>query len=172
VVPTGVSELRAANHTPHHQPVAKEAVGNPHAPAIRVPNAHIVARRYRWAIGGIIRRLGANISTTACWPHRALAAYKRVTFLLIGPFSALHHRHEFPLLGAPANKRPDMREHFVIDPLISKRQQLLLATQLCRMVLKVSAPIPNPPLRTTPPPLSRDVFPSCRPRRRDAEQQM
>lgn len=32
---------------------------------------------------------------------------------------------------------PDMREHFVIDPLISKRQQLLLATQLCRMVLKV-----------------------------------
>lgn len=32
----------------------------------------------------------------------------------------------------------DMREHFVIDPLISKRQQLLLATQLCRMVLKVN----------------------------------
>lgn len=32
---------------------------------------------------------------------------------------------------------PDMREHFVIDPLIGKRQQLLLATQLCRMVLKV-----------------------------------
>lgn len=31
-----------------------------------------------------------------------------------------------------------MREHFVIDPLIGKRQQLLLATQLCRMVLKVS----------------------------------
>ncbi|MCJ1344959.1 T-complex protein 1 subunit epsilon, partial [Peltigera leucophlebia] len=30
----------------------------------------------------------------------------------------------------------DMREHFVIDPLIGKRQQLLLATQLCRMVLK------------------------------------
>lgn len=30
-----------------------------------------------------------------------------------------------------------MREHFVIDPLIGKRQQLLLATQLCRMVLKV-----------------------------------
>lgn len=30
-----------------------------------------------------------------------------------------------------------MRKHFVIDPLISKRQQLLLATQLCRMVLKV-----------------------------------
>lgn len=32
----------------------------------------------------------------------------------------------------------DMRDHFVIDPLISKRQQLLLATQLCRMVLKVN----------------------------------
>ena len=26
----------------------------------------------------------------------------------------------------------------MIDPLISKRQQLLLATQLCRMVLKVN----------------------------------
>jgi hypothetical protein len=35
------------------------------------------------------------------------------------------------------NSITDMREHFVIDPLISKRQQLLLATQLCRMVLKV-----------------------------------
>lgn len=32
----------------------------------------------------------------------------------------------------------DMKEHFAIDPLIGKRQQLLLATQLCRMVLKVS----------------------------------
>jgi T-complex protein 1 subunit epsilon len=31
-----------------------------------------------------------------------------------------------------------MRQHFVIDPLIGKRQQLLLATQLCRMVLKVN----------------------------------
>jgi hypothetical protein len=30
-----------------------------------------------------------------------------------------------------------MRQLFVIDPLIGKRQQLLLATQLCRMVLKV-----------------------------------
>jgi hypothetical protein len=40
-----------------------------------------------------------------------------------------------------------MREHFVIDPLISKRQQLLLATQLCRMVLKVRLPCfpPYPP---------------------------
>lgn len=33
-----------------------------------------------------------------------------------------------------------MREHFAIDPLIGKKQQLLLATQLCRMVLKVSRP--------------------------------
>ncbi|KAJ5196169.1 hypothetical protein N7449_006648 [Penicillium cf. viridicatum] len=32
----------------------------------------------------------------------------------------------------------DMREHFAIDPLIGKRQQLLLATQLCRMVLKIN----------------------------------
>jgi T-complex protein 1 subunit epsilon len=32
----------------------------------------------------------------------------------------------------------DMRDLFVIDPLIGKRQQLLLATQLCRMVLKVN----------------------------------
>jgi T-complex protein 1 subunit epsilon len=32
-----------------------------------------------------------------------------------------------------------MREHFAIDPLIGKRQQLLLATQLCRMVLKVQS---------------------------------
>lgn len=32
----------------------------------------------------------------------------------------------------------DMRDHFVIDPLIGKRQQLLLATQLCRMVLKIN----------------------------------
>lgn len=45
-----------------------------------------------------------------------------------------------------------MREHFVIDPLIGKRQQLLLATQLCRMVLKVRlsplTPIPNPRIPT------------------------
>ena len=31
-----------------------------------------------------------------------------------------------------------MRDGFVIDTLIGKRQQLLLATQLCRMVLKVN----------------------------------
>ena len=37
-----------------------------------------------------------------------------------------------------ANNLIDMREHFVIDPLIGKRQQLLLATQLCRMVLKIN----------------------------------
>jgi T-complex protein 1 subunit epsilon len=32
----------------------------------------------------------------------------------------------------------DMKEAFVIDPLIGKRQQLMLATQLCRMVLKIN----------------------------------
>ncbi|CAD6500536.1 BgTH12-06246 [Blumeria graminis f. sp. triticale] len=32
----------------------------------------------------------------------------------------------------------DMRDAFVIDPLIGKRQQLMLASQLCRMVLKVN----------------------------------
>jgi hypothetical protein len=37
-----------------------------------------------------------------------------------------------------------MREHFAIDPLIGKRQQLLLATQLCRMVLKVRLPLNLP----------------------------
>lgn len=30
-----------------------------------------------------------------------------------------------------------MKENFVVDPLIGKRQQLLLATQLTRMILKV-----------------------------------
>lgn len=32
----------------------------------------------------------------------------------------------------------DMRDAFVIDPLIGKKQQLMLATQLCRMVLKIN----------------------------------
>ena len=36
------------------------------------------------------------------------------------------------------NGNNDMKEAFVIDPLIGKRQQLQLATQLCRMVLKVN----------------------------------
>lgn len=36
----------------------------------------------------------------------------------------------------------------MIDPLIGKRQQLLLATQLCRMVLKVREPSGDP-LRET-----------------------
>ena len=31
----------------------------------------------------------------------------------------------------------DMREQFVFDPLISKRQQYLLATQLVRAILKI-----------------------------------
>ena len=44
----------------------------------------------------------------------------------------------FPgIIDSELISRIDMREHFVIDPLIGKRQQLLLATQLCRMVLKV-----------------------------------
>jgi len=42
----------------------------------------------------------------------------------------------------------DMREHFAIDPLIGKRQQLLLATQLCRMVLKVLSTAPISPVYT------------------------
>lgn len=33
--------------------------------------------------------------------------------------------------------RTDMKRQFVIDPLISKRQQFLLATQLVRSVLRV-----------------------------------
>lgn len=32
----------------------------------------------------------------------------------------------------------DMSKLFVIDSLVSKRQQLLLATQVCRMILKVN----------------------------------
>jgi T-complex protein 1 subunit epsilon len=32
----------------------------------------------------------------------------------------------------------DMKELFVIDPLIGKRQQFLLATQLTRMILKIN----------------------------------
>lgn len=31
----------------------------------------------------------------------------------------------------------DMKELFVVDPLIGKKQQILLATQLCRMILKI-----------------------------------
>lgn len=75
-------------------------------------------------------------------------------WLPISLFLALNHRHAFPPFTEKtelfANKRPDMREHFVIDPLISKRQQLLLATQLCRMVLKVRRPLLLFSLHTTP----------------------
>ena len=35
-------------------------------------------------------------------------------------------------------KGSNMKDAFVIDPLIGKKQQLMLATQLCRMVLKVN----------------------------------
>jgi T-complex protein 1 subunit epsilon len=45
---------------------------------------------------------------------------------------------ERTILRSSTNLFLDMRQHFVIDPLIGKRQQLLLATQLCRMVLKVN----------------------------------
>ncbi|KAJ2853650.1 T-complex protein 1 subunit epsilon, partial [Coemansia erecta] len=31
----------------------------------------------------------------------------------------------------------DMKQQFVFDPLISKRQQFLLATQLVKMILKI-----------------------------------
>ena len=47
-------------------------------------------------------------------------------------------RDEMLLFSYPILTFPDMRENFVIDPLIGKRQQLLLATQLCRMVLKIN----------------------------------
>lgn len=46
--------------------------------------------------------------------------------------------HLSPNCESDTDQTSDMKEHFVIDPLIGKRQQLLLATQLCRMVLKVS----------------------------------
>jgi T-complex protein 1 subunit epsilon len=51
--------------------------------------------------------------------------------------NSLHPSPEFKL-SPITDHRLDMREHFVIDPLIGKRQQLLLATQLCRMVLKIN----------------------------------
>ena len=59
-----------------------------------------------------------------------------------GEFSLHSYHHE--LRGEETERKADercdadMKENFVIDPLISKRQQLLLATQLCRMVLKVN----------------------------------
>lgn len=37
----------------------------------------------------------------------------------------------------------DMKENFVIDPLIGKRQQVLLATQLTRMILKIKDVVVN-----------------------------
>ncbi|KCV69360.1 T-complex protein 1 subunit epsilon [Fonticula alba] len=42
-------------------------------------------------------------------------------------------------LGVDANDKGtnDMREQYVFDPLISKKQQLLLATQLVKMILKI-----------------------------------
>jgi T-complex protein 1 subunit epsilon len=43
-----------------------------------------------------------------------------------------------PFNGMSTELYLDMRDNFVLDPLIGKRQQYLLATQLCRMVLKVN----------------------------------
>lgn len=37
----------------------------------------------------------------------------------------------------------DMKKQYVYDPLISKRQQLLLATQVVRMILRVDDVISN-----------------------------
>jgi T-complex protein 1 subunit epsilon len=42
------------------------------------------------------------------------------------------------LLAIESNSIVDMKANFVLDPLIGKRQQFLLATQLCRMILKVN----------------------------------
>lgn len=39
----------------------------------------------------------------------------------------------------------DMKEQFVYDPLISKRQQFLLATQLVKMILKIDDVIIHTP---------------------------
>ncbi|KTW25742.1 T-complex protein 1 subunit epsilon [Pneumocystis carinii B80] len=49
-------------------------------------------------------------------------------------------RHSNPALGIDCMQKnnDDMKEQYIIDSLINKRQQLLLATQLCRMVLKVN----------------------------------
>jgi T-complex protein 1 subunit epsilon len=40
-------------------------------------------------------------------------------------------------IGDQALTPTDMKKQFVYDPLISKRQQLLLATQVVRMILRV-----------------------------------
>jgi T-complex protein 1 subunit epsilon len=44
-----------------------------------------------------------------------------------------------PRLGVDCNKKGtnDMREQYVFDPLVSKRSQLYLATQLVKMILKI-----------------------------------
>lgn len=62
-------------------------------------------------------------------PIETLAAVKSKQVLEKNP------RLGVDCLGTGTN---DMRENFVIDPLIGKRQQLLLATQLTRMILKIS----------------------------------
>ncbi|EMR08230.1 T-complex protein 1 subunit epsilon [Pneumocystis murina B123] len=49
-------------------------------------------------------------------------------------------KYSNPALGIDCMQKnnDDMKEQYIIDSLINKRQQLLLATQLCRMVLKVN----------------------------------
>jgi hypothetical protein len=76
----------------------------------------------------------SNVATTSGdWTdHRS-----NIALLLAHHLPRLTHLW-LELLGFVLTWRSaDMKEHFVIDPLVSKRQQLLLATQLCRMVLKV-----------------------------------
>ena len=156
---TGVSELRAANHTPHHQPVATAGRLATPTPAQCSGNP---GPQCPLAKGPILRCISTT-ATAARWPYSARAAYKAADFSFDWPVCGAASQTRISTISCfPANKRPDMREHFVIDPLISKRQQLLLATQLCRMVLMVSALMaPITTLHTTPLLLSRDVLPSC-----------
>ncbi|KTW27554.1 T-complex protein 1 subunit epsilon [Pneumocystis jirovecii RU7] len=49
-----------------------------------------------------------------------------------------HSKSSFGIDCMQNNNDGHMKELFVIDPLLTKRQQLLLATQMCRMVLKVN----------------------------------
>lgn len=58
-------------------------------------------------------------------------------------------RRVLPVEWNPTRKKAaltaivDMKKQFVYDPLISKRQQLLLATQVVRMILRVDDVISN-----------------------------
>jgi hypothetical protein len=63
--------------------------------------------------------------------------YFRIAFVMLLVAARSYGGEAQRPICANISRVTDMKEHFVIDPLISKRQQLLLATQLCRMVLKV-----------------------------------